>query len=247
MLKFIILGAIQGITEFLPVSSSGHLTIAQYFLGLNKDLIFLDTILHLGTILALFTFFARDIIAAFKNPKTILNIAIVTIFTGAIGLTFKHTFESFFSSVRFVSAFLIVNGLILILTKYIKDQSKNIRTRNAVIMGIAQGLAITPGISRSGSTIAALLFCGIKREEAFRFSFLASIPAIIGAFIFEAKDMNPFQAFPLSHLAIGILTAYLTGVGALIALSKMIRNNKFYLFGPYCILLGTGLLIFLAR
>ena len=117
----------------------------------------------------------------------------------------------------------------------------------AAIMGLAQGLAIAPGISRSGSTIATLLFCGIKREEAFRFSFITSIPAIVGAFILETRDTNSLHAFCLSHLVIGIFAAYITGLLGLTLLSKSVRNNKLYLFGPYCILLGAGLLILLSH
>ena len=244
MLKFIVLGAIQGLTEFLPVSSSGHLVIAQHFLGQVKNVIFLDVLLHIGTVLALLTFFFKDIISALKNFKMIGYIAVVTLITGIIGITFKKIFESFFHSVLYVAVFLIFNGFILILTRFFRDGQREPNIIDSTIMGAAQGLAIAPGISRSGMTIAVLLSRGIKKEEAVRFSFMASIPAIIGAFFMELKDMPSFSVFNPKELILSMGTSYLFGLVALLLLMKTVKMKKFYLFGYYCFILGISLLFF---
>jgi len=244
MLKIIILGAIQGLTEFFPVSSSGHLVIFQHFFNITKDVVFLDTFLHVGTILALLTFFRKDILLALKNPKMLRNIAIVTLITGIIGITFKKTFESLFNSAHYTAIQLLINGAILLAVPLFKDRGRDPKTSDSVVMGIAQGAAIIPGISRSGLTISSLLAMGVKKEEAFRFSFIASIPAIIGAFLLEAKDTMSSNSYAPIALFVGLTASYLFGMLALFGLNKIIHNNKFHLFGYYCILLAIILLFF---
>jgi undecaprenyl-diphosphatase len=245
MLKLIFLGALQGLTEFFPVSSSGHLVIAQNFLGINKDVIFLDVFLHIGTLLALVTFFFNDIVASFKNPKTIGLIALVTVITGSIGLTFKKIFESFFMAPHSVAIFLCINGMILIATRFLKKGDKRaVGIVDGIVMGLAQGLAITPGISRSGLTIIALLGRGVAREEAFRFSFIASIPAIMGAFFLETRKINGTMTFNPLALTAALAASYLFGIMALEILRRIIKNNKLHAFGIYCLFFGALLLYF---
>ncbi len=246
-LKIVLLGAIQGITEFLPVSSSGHLVIIQRFLGLRENLVFLDVSLHIGTLAALATFFYKDIVAACKNTEAILRILIVTVITGIIGMTLKKTFESFFNAPAPVSALLILNGLFILSTGFIKKGGRLPGYADSALMGLSQGIAITPGISRSGSTIGTLLMRKVEPGQAFRFSFLASIPAIAGAFALEAKDadwMKIAEYRPLDVTA-GIITSYLCGLLALFLLKKALLGGRFHVFGYYCVLAGTMFLFFL--
>ena len=244
MHKIIILGALQGLTEFFPVSSSGHLVIAQHFLDITKDVVFLDLFLHMGTVLALLTFFRKDILLALKNPKMLGYIAIVTLITGLIGITFKKNLESLFNSAHYTAIQLLINGVILLAVPLFKDRHRYPGAADSVVMGIAQGVSIIPGISRSGLTISSLLAMGIKKEEAFRFSFIASIPAIIGAFLLEAKDIAFSSSYNPITLSAGLAASYLFGMLALFGLNKIIHNNKFHLFGYYCILLAIILLFF---
>ncbi|MDD5573851.1 MAG: undecaprenyl-diphosphate phosphatase [Candidatus Omnitrophica bacterium] len=241
MFKIIILGAIQGLTEFLPVSSSGHLVVVQRLLGLKDQLVFLDISLHIGTLLSLATFFYKDIAAACRDKKMILLILIVTIVTGAIGLTFKTLFESFFELPRLVSIILVLNGAVILLTQFIKKGGRLPGYADSALMGLSQGLAIAPGISRSGATISTLLLRHIDPQDAFRFSFLASIPAILGAFILEAKDILGTKAvsYQPPELVAGIVASYAFGLLALIILKKSLLRGYFHLFGYYCILAGT--------
>ena len=188
MLKFIALGILQGFTEFLPVSSSGHLVMAEHFLKINSGTVFLAVVLHLGTLLALTVYFFREIAKALRNLRTIALIAVVTIITGVFGLAFKKIFESFFDNPRTVAFFLIVNGFILLSTKFFKEKTREPGLFDAAVMGLAQSFAIAPGLSRSGLTITSLLARGIQKEKAFKFSFIASIPAIVLAFLLEFKE-----------------------------------------------------------
>ncbi len=245
MIKYIFLGAIQGLTEFLPVSSSGHLVIAQHFLGIDKDVVFLDCLLHIGTIFALFTFFFKDILETLKSLKMLKNIALVTLITGAIGITFKDAFEALFHSAHSTAWQLLINGVILSLVPLFKEKERSPGTTDSAVMGVAQGISIIPGISRSGLTIVSLLARGIKKEEAFRFSFIASIPAIIGAFLLETKNVCAIRSFSPSSLSAGLITSYIFGLLALIILKNAVKKQKLQFFGYYCIALSLVLLYIL--
>jgi undecaprenyl-diphosphatase len=247
MLKIFLLGAIQGVTEFLPVSSSGHLVVAQHFLHMEKEIVFLDTVLHIGTILALLTFFFWDIMRAAKNIRMLGLIAWATLVTGSLGLAFRTPLEASFNAMTLTSACFIINGLILLLTRFFIEKEKSLGFLDAGLMGFAQALAILPSLSRSGLTIAILLGRGVKREEAFKFSFIASIPAILGAFLLEAKDSPQASAYSAPQMALGIVTAYAFGLLSLFFLKKILLKNKFHGFGYYCIFLGIALLIFTAK
>jgi len=243
MLKYIILGIIQGITEFLPVSSSGHLVIAQKLFAMNQEEVALSVVLHLGTCLALVIFFSRDILKLFRDVKTLSLIIVVTLITGIIGVAGKDFFESLFSSVRLVAISLMFTGMILILTKKFMDAKRNnLNIKDAVILGFTQAMAIIPGISRSGITVSTLLFRKIDRETAFRFSFLASIPAVFGAAMLEAKDIG--LAFN-KYFAVGFLFSLFTGILSLQIFKIILKRAKLHYFGYYCILAGVITLIFI--
>lgn len=243
MLKYIILGIVQGLTEFLPVSSSGHLVIIQKFLGLGGEKIALSVVLHLGTVLALIVFFFKDILDLLRNIKWLFLLVIVTAITGIIGITGKDFFERLFSSPKLIAIALILTGIILILTKRFGGAERNtLNIKDALILGLVQGVAIIPGISRSGITIAALLLRRIDKQLSFRFSFLASIPAVMGAAIFEAKNISLACRLGLKNIVVGFLVSFITGIFALGILKVVLKKAKLYYFGYYCIFIALLIL-----
>lgn len=246
MLKYIILGIIQGLTEFLPVSSSGHLVIMQKVLGISGQELALSVVLHLGTVLALIIFFFKDILNLARNFRWLSLIIIVTIITGIIGLSGKDFFAQLFTSPRIVSISLICTGIILMLTRnFMFVKRSELSFKDAFILGITQGIAIIPGISRSGITISTLLFRRIDQETSFKFSFLASIPAVLGAAILEMKDIRIALKFEFMHFLIGFIFSFLTGLLALRLLKIILKQAKLYYFGYYCILIAIITLLFI--
>lgn len=246
MAKYILLGIVQGLTEFLPVSSSGHLVVMQKVFGLSGQELALTVLLHLGTLLALFIFFFKDILEAFRNFQLLLFILIVTIITGIIGILGKDFFESLFSSTISVGMGLFVTGLVLILTKRSRGSKRDILDiTDAIVLGFAQSIAIIPGISRSGITISALIFRKIDRETCFKFSFLASLPAILGAAILEAREINSALQASQFNLVIGITFSFLSGLIALWVLKKAVVSAKFHYFGYYCMVAAVITLLFI--
>jgi len=271
-IEAIILGIIQGLTEFLPVSSSGHLVLLQQLFGLKEAELFFDVCVHLGTLMAVVVGFHREIqniIAALwrlvfsagqKNTilqqvesdpelKMALLIIIGSIPTAFLGLMFQSIADRLFSSSFITGLMLIVTGLLLWLTRRIKPGKEGAgiesfsRTK-AFIIGIVQGLAIIPGISRSGSTISIGLLLGIDREVAARYSFLLSIPAIVGAGGLSLKD-SLSRTDPAIRLSLlGAAAAALVGYGALKVLLRMVKKGHLYVFAPYCWLIGILAILF---
>jgi len=244
-LQAILLGIVQGITEWLPISSSGHLVLLQQFFGLKVPVAF-DVILHVGTLIVIFLVFGKDILEIFrslfkwqwdKNTQLLLFIVLGSIPTGIIGLVFRDWFKSLFSSILAVGIALLVTGTILYLSQYPKPVKK-LNWWKSVIVGVVQGLAIIPGISRSGSTISFGLFMKINRREVAKFSFLLSVPAILGAAIVEAKDLVLVDA---GAMIVGTLTSIIVGYFALKYLLKLLYHNKFHYFSYYC--WGLGLVV----
>jgi len=246
MLKYILLGTLQGITEFLPVSSSGHLVIMQKILGIAGQGLVISLVLHLGTALALIIFFFKDILGVLRNLKLIFFIIVVTIITFAIYKLGRDFFESLFSSPKLVALALIFTGIILILTrKFMEAKRNNLSMKDALILGFAQGVAIIPGISRSGITISTLLFRKIDRETSFRFSFLASVPAVLGAGILKIKEIGFISKTNLINLIVGFFFSLLTGLLSLRILKLVLGKAKLYYFGYYCILVAIITLLFI--
>lgn len=243
---FALLGIVQGLTEFLPVSSSGHLVILQKMLGIKAEGLTLSVVLHLGTTFALVVYFFKDIMRVLRDVKSLKLIIIVSVITGIIGITGKNFFEGLFSSPRQVAVFLFITGAILIVTRKFKDSKrKDLNAKDALFLGLAQGAAIIPGLSRSGITISTLLFRKIDREMSFRFSFLASIPAVLGAVILEARDFTLTGDAGLMNLACGFLFSFLVGLFALWMLGQVMRKAKLHYFGYYCILVALIVLLVL--
>ncbi len=266
IIQAIILGVIQGLTEFLPVSSSAHLVFITDILGLQQNVAF-DTLLHLGTLVAVVGYFWRDIIelitsfissimdifrGKFKEglkekpfKKLTWLLVVGTIPAGLMGILLQKQFEALFNSVIYVGFFLIITGLLLWGAERVKPGEKDVEDisfKNALVIGIAQGIAIAPGISRSGATISAGLFSGLNRELAARFSFLLSIPAILGAALVQAKDITSFDASTAVLIA-GFLSALIFGYLAIKLLLKIIKERTLMIFAYYCWIVGIAVII----
>ncbi|MGQ9508519.1 MAG: undecaprenyl-diphosphate phosphatase [Thermodesulfobacteriota bacterium] len=253
----IFLGAIQGLTEFLPISSSGHLVFFQSFFSLKEPPIFFDVLLHLGTLFAILLFFRKDIGSILKGiigilkgkndlkeeKQLLLWILLASVPTGLMGFLFKDWFESFFSKPRIVSVMFFATALFLWFTRWSKEKGRlllKMKWTDALLIGIAQGIAIIPGISRSGATISTGILCGLDRELSGRFSFLISIPSIIGATLLEWKHIG----WPSNNLIpfAGMVIASGTGILSLTFLMKVIKIGKISNFSYYCFGMGVIML-----
>jgi len=245
-MKYIILGIIQGFTEFLPISSSAHLLWAQNIMHLNKGILEIIAFAHLGTLLALLVYFFKDIRQTLKSWRLIGYILCVTFVTGLLGILFKKFFESLFF-VGIIKFTLLINGAIIIYSYFSYKPLKKISSLNLKDMlrlGFVQALAIIPGISRSGITISYFLLKRLNIKDAFKFSFLAGMPAILGGFILEA-DFSHLSDLRLTSLFICLGASFLSGIFALMVLKRLMYNAKFYYFGYYCIL--VGLILFFVK
>ena len=255
LLEAVLLGIIQGIAEWLPISSTGHLRLAEHFLGLTVPILF-DIILHIGTLIVILFFFRKDvknILTALahldfksENGRLIPLIIVGSIPTALIGLAFSDQIESTFRSPVPIAIALVICGTLLFMSRFAREKTDSITYIKALILGIAQGLAIIPGLSRSGTTIGVALMLGLEREKAFRFSFLLSIPAIVGALgLMTYKEHETLIQAGIggSEILIGVTFAMIAGYFALRLLQKAIESKKFYLFALYCWLLGTALVV----
>ncbi len=254
-LKMLILGVLQGLSEFLPVSSSGHLVLGQKFLGITENALAGVVILHLGTLAALLVFFAPKIwniaSGAFSkkaetrrnNWRLILFIVLASIPAAMVGLLAREPIKEMFSEPLYIPFFLIGTGIILLITRWKRDKQHGIGLSDALIIGIAQAVAIVPGFSRSGFTIATALLLGLLEEDAFEFSFLLSIPAVAAANLLELKDIVSLGNPPA--LIVGVIASFVVGLFALWALKKLVVNKKFWLFSFYCFAMGALSLILL--
>ena len=244
--EIIILGIVQGITEFLPISSSGHLVIVQNILGVKSPGNTLEVLFHFGTLMSVVYVFLQDIkqILLSMNEKNnqlfIFYIIIATLPAVIAGLFLKDYFLRIFDNVHLVGLALCLTGLLLIFSKRFKNNQKKFSFSSSIIVGIAQALAIIPGISRSGSTISISMYLGIPPKEAARFSFLLSIPVILGASILGFLEIENDKTFNNFTLTLAIMTSFFTGVLALKILLKILEHGRFYFFGIYCLLVGVS-------
>ncbi len=257
ILQAIILGAIQGLAEFLPISSSGHLRIAEHFFTTGSVPILFDILLHLATLAAVCAVFAKRIAELFcvlgrfivrkskpedsSDLKMILAIIIATGITGVIGILLKDWIKGI--DIRVIPACFVITGVALILSEKVhpQAQTKELGIVSAIVIGFAQGIGVIPGISRSGSTISAGLFSGLDRKTAGEFSFLLSIPAILAAFILELKSADKLSTSisPIALIA-GMITAFLVGYFSLKFLLNLIRKGKLAYFAFYLIPVGIA-------
>lgn len=254
-LQALILGIVQGITEFLPISSSGHLAIGTALFGLDNpesNLAFV-VFLHFCSVLAILVVFIKEIMQIFtsKHINIILWIIVGIIPAGILGFAFKQSIESLFSPERvyLIGIALIINGIILLIGEnsawgISQIPLDKIGVKKSLIVGFIQAIAIIPGISRSGSTISGGLICGLGKRHAVLFSFFMAIPVILGAAVLELKDFSKITASiqPIPIL-IGGIAAFLTSIVAINILIRVVTKGKLYYFSIYCFILGAIVLI----
>ncbi|MFH0885251.1 MAG: undecaprenyl-diphosphate phosphatase [Candidatus Micrarchaeota archaeon] len=241
----LLLGLIQGITEWLPVSSSGHLALAQHFFGIEASVAF-DIILHLGTLLAVIAYYRNDLLALgsgllARDEKSIRLAGLIllsSIPTAIIGFSLRDFFESMFGSPVAIACALAITGLFLIVASRFKTGGALIGARSALLIGLAQGIAVAPGISRSGSTIGTALILGVEREEAARFSFLAAIIPILGAALLEGRHALD-GGIDVVPVAVGFLVAAIAGYLSIAILIRLLKESRLQWFGYYCIALAV--------
>lgn len=256
-----LLGLIQGITEFLPISSSGHLVLGQHFLGIQDDGgITFEIVVHFGTLVSIVLYYRKDVLALIMSavelvmkPSVFLNpadmskeqllvgyILVSMIPALLVGILLKSTIESVFESPMWVSAMLLVTGIILLSTTFAKKSTNTIGIKHVYGMGFAQAVAILPGISRSGSTIAVGQLLGLSREECARFSFLMVILVIAGAMILEIAELGTVGvSVDVTALVVGFFTSAISGYFALTFLIHVIKKFGIQWFSAYCFALGS--------
>lgn len=259
-LEAIVLGLTQGAAEFLPISSSGHLVIVPAVFGWDKPAVAFDVLLHLATLLAVVVYFRDDLwkmVLGFftKDPARAAErrlawlIVIGTVPTGLIGLAFDDLFESLFGAVGFVGVFLLVTAVVLTLAERLSvkrgHDPAQMHWWQAVLIGVAQGMAIAPGISRSGATMAAGLGVGLDREQAARFSFLLSVPSILLAGVWAARELLTGDVVmpSLGVSALGFAAAAISGYAAIAGLLAYLRKRPLYPFAVYVAIAGLGIIV----
>lgn len=266
-----ILGLVQGLAEFLPISSSGHLALLQHFFGIEEDGVLMFTVmLHMGTLISVFVVYWKDIVELFrelvacikdiftgKGPRINANptrklgfmIIVATIPTALIGFLFNDTFESFYSKMWVIGIGLLLTGVILWVAEKFGKNDKGIEEMSfvhAIIVGVMQGLAITPGVSRSGSTLFGGLISGLNREFAIRFAFLISIPSILGSFILELPGAVKagMQGMSIGPIIVGVIVAAVSGFVAIKAMIKIVSGKKLTMFSYYVWTLGILVILY---
>ena len=257
--KSAILGTVQGLTEFLPVSSSGHLTLLQQILGYDlgaAGMTFVNVLLHFGTLIAVVVVFWKDILALFKKPfKTLLLLIVATVPAGVVGLLFDDRIEALFDPssnaawLCWLAVFFALTAFILLLTEFVSARRKKVSPlswRHSLSMGVAQAVALFPGISRSGSTIAAGVVSGAKREDVAKFSFLMSIPVILGSLLVEALHLiKPAEGVAVTigtsetiGMIVGVVFSAAAGFFAIKLMLKVINKGNYKWFALYLVLLA---------
>ncbi len=240
-----IFGLVQGLCEFLPVSSSGHLFLLEELFGLEGDYMAFHVVVHLGTLLAVVAAFWKELVALVKHPFVPLTgkLALTTVITVVFALVIEFLLPESFFNTFFRFGFLIT-AAILFLCHFGKEWLRSpfrteVRTSTAAFVGVVQGIACLPGISRSGSTIAAALFCGESRESASRFSFLASIPIILGSVVFELLFQGGMGAVSPLCLTVGFLTSAIFGFFSVRLMLRIAARAQYLPFAFYTLVLGA--------
>ena len=232
-IQSILLSLVQGVTEFLPISSSGHLNLTQYLFRLTPSLTF-DIFLNTATLLSVLFFFRKKTNYFIQNLKYII---VASIPAGLVGIFFKDNIEVLFSNQNLLPYFFLITSVLVFYTKFLGSKDQKLNYQKALIIGLFQSLAILPGVSRSGATIFAGLLLGLAPINAFNFSFCLFIPASLGALVLGLKDMSSSGIFDIQYLIPFVLT-FVIGLVALKILQKIIINNKFWIFGIYTFILA---------
>jgi len=252
-----VLAAVQGLTEFLPISSSGHLVLVQTLLGVEESGVALEIVLHLGTLLAVVLYYRRDLIEIVGGVfrflagsraeshvsawRLTLLLVLGTLPAAVGGILLGSTIENAFGDPRMVTGALIITGIVLLATLKAPRGNEPVGWGRGLLIGFCQLLALFPGISRSGSTIAGGLFLGVQAEEAARFSFLLSIPVILGAAVLKAPDLaSGVEGGKAGAYLLGLLVSFAFGYLSIGVLLRLIRKGQFGIFGVYCLIVGIG-------
>ncbi len=252
IIQAIILGLVQGLTEFIPVSSSGHLYLIPKLFGWSEHSTAFDIMIHGGTLLALLLYFRKDLFDHLKskNWKLFINLAVASVPALAAGYLFQDLFDEKLKSIWYAISAMIIVGALLIAADYVfKNQKRtveDITPRNALYIGVAQILSLIRGVSRSGITILAGLVNGLSRKEAARFSFLLSIPVTAAVVAFQSLKIIKGEVIPESSLAlfIGFLASFISGYFAIKFMLKFLENQGLKIFGIYRLIFAIILIIF---
>ncbi len=266
----VILGLVQGLAEFLPISSSGHLAILENFFGIKENMLFFAVMLHFGTLIAVFVVFWKDIWELLKElvltikdlvgrkglrlderPVRKLGVMIIVscIPTAIIGVLFGDVFEGLYAKPIGVAIMFVCTGILLILAETFGGGNRNIENlnyRNSIFIGLVQGIAIIPGISRSGSTLFASLLCKLDREFAVKFVFLISIPTILGSLILELPDgiKEGVTGSDWGPVIVGVLVSFLSGLFAVKVMLKIVKDRKLKYFSYYLFVLAAFVIVY---
>jgi len=250
IIQAIILGLIQGLTEFLPISSSGHLVLFQKILGINEPMLIFDTMVHVGTLAAVVTVLWKEILSLLKKPFQKLTWLLLagTIPTAIIGIMFKDIFEEMFKSGSTLGIEFLITGFVILFAERLNTGRKHVNETSyldAAFIGVMQGAAIMPAISRSGLTISGALIRNLDREFAAKFSFLLSIPAILGAAVFQAKDIYEAGSGSIitAPIIAGTIAAIVAGYFSVRFMIVLIKKGSLKYFSYYVFALGTLVLI----
>jgi undecaprenyl-diphosphatase len=249
-LKVVLLAIVQGLSEFFPVSSSGHLLVFQKLLNFTTLPLVYDIFFHVGTLLAVIAFFFKELkplVLRFfekENFRSLLLIAAASLPTALIGFLFKDLFESLFETTSHLGFAFLFTAAVLLASRLVRLKKKMPDLPAAFLIGLAQGIAIVPGVSRSGMTIAVALVLGMGFEFSFRFSFLLSIPAVLGALLLEAGNV-PWGGGHWPQLLLAVLVSALSGFMALGLLQRIVARNHFHRFAVYVLVLGVLVFLFL--
>ncbi len=250
VLMSIVLGAVQGLTEFLPISSSGHLVIIPWLFGWKDMGLAYDAALHLGTLLAILTFFFWDWVKIIKeyNKPLLWLIILGSIPAGLAGLKFESLFETVFRSPLLIGGLMLAMGLVLLLAERMgsrKREMSSISLWDSIVIGVSQCLALMPGVSRSGITITSGLFLGLDRRSAARFSFLLSTPIILAAGLMKTKYLlhSAHSGEQLLVLFAGIVTSSVVGFFAIKYMLRFLEKHSYYIFVWYRIVVGLAVML----
>ncbi len=252
----VVLGVVQGLTEFLPVSSSGHLVLLQRIFGIEEPTLLFDTMLHVGTLIAVFAVLWQDIWNLLKKPiqKTIGLLILATIPTVIVALLFNDFIEDAFHSARYLGFSFLITAIVLLVSEFLSKRPGETRSEekmtwlDALIIGVMQAVAIIPAVSRSGMTLSGALSRKLDREFAARFSFLMSIPAILGALVFQAKDLfeitgSADAGIGILPTTVGVIAAALVGFLAIRFMLNIVKNRSLIGFAVYVAILGVLIII----
>ena len=247
MIEVTLLSVLQGVAEFLPISSSGHLVLGKGLLGMQEMGMRIDIFLHVGTLIAIFAFYFAVIRRILVNLEWayMLKVVVSAVPAGVVGVLFKDQLEVAFASPKMVGGALVFTGVVLTLTRFLPKGDKDVSFARAIWMGVAQAVAILPGVSRSGMTLAAARASKVEAAKSAEFSFLMSAPPIAGAALLELlkslKESGAAEAVEVSWglTVYGCVLAAVVGYFSLKILLKSLKGRWFWLFGPYCILAGT--------